>query len=335
MHRLTLDKLPKRVLARIDLQTAFMASRCVIAAERLKLFRKLEGKKLTAKDIGRLTGIRGWRREIFLAALVGLGLLVKKGKLYWNSPLASKYYIKERSIYWTDIYSGECIEEYQAFSVLEEMLKTGRDYASIMGFERKSYIEMLQKDRHYTNGFTHMLFYFHQPVAKALARHVDLRRYKKVLDVGGGSGVMSMALVKKFPHLMATVLDFEPVCRVANRIIKKQGLSKQVKTFPGDMNDEFPAGHDIIMFCDVGRIDTSILKKTYNILPDGGLLILADSFASEDLTDPFGRLMWQLRSDASWLTTRKEAVKMVRQSGFKSVRLRHIYGESWLITGHK
>ena len=37
MTYLTLDKLPKKVLSRIDLQTAFAASRCIIAAERLRL----------------------------------------------------------------------------------------------------------------------------------------------------------------------------------------------------------------------------------------------------------------------------------------------------------
>ena len=81
MQKFTLDKLPKKVLAKIDVQTAFMASRCVIAAEQLKLFRKLEGKELTAATIGRLTGIKGWRQKAFLAALMSLGLLKKRGEV--------------------------------------------------------------------------------------------------------------------------------------------------------------------------------------------------------------------------------------------------------------
>jgi hypothetical protein len=77
----TLDKLPKKILARIDLQDAFMISRCVVAAERLQVFRKLHGKKLSAAAIGRKIGVRGWRVEAFLAALVSVGLLKKTGKL--------------------------------------------------------------------------------------------------------------------------------------------------------------------------------------------------------------------------------------------------------------
>ena len=88
MPRMTLDKLPHKVLARIDLQTAFTASQCILVAEKLRLFRKLHGKKLTAAAIGRATGIRGWKLEPYLSALVALGLLRKEGKLYRNSALA-------------------------------------------------------------------------------------------------------------------------------------------------------------------------------------------------------------------------------------------------------
>jgi len=335
MTKLTLDKLPKKALEKIDLQTAFMASRCVVAAERLRLFRKLHGKELTAAEIGRLIGIKGFRREPFLAALLGLGLLIKKGKLYRNSALADKYFVRERSIYWTEIYSDECVEEYQAFSALEEMLTTGRDYESIMGIKRDYYVEKMEKDYRWAKGFTHMLYHYHQPDAEALARNVDLGRYKTLLDVGGGSGVMSMALVRRFPELNATILDIDTVCRAAKGIIRENGLSKRVKTVIGDMAKKIPDGYDVIMLCDSGGHNPEVLKMVYDALPAGGMLILVDSFSSEDLTVPYTRLMWQLRSRKFWLTTIKEVEKTVKKCGFKSVRRRHIYGESWLITGRK
>jgi len=56
MQMLTLDKLPQRLLAGLDIVTVFKASRCVIAAEQLQLFRKLYGKELTAAEIGRRIG---------------------------------------------------------------------------------------------------------------------------------------------------------------------------------------------------------------------------------------------------------------------------------------
>lgn len=332
---LTLDKLPKKVLARIDIQTAFMASRCVVAAERLKLFRKLGDKELTLAEIGRRTGIKGWRRKTFLAVLVGLGLLAKRGDKYRNTALTKKYFIKERSPHWTEIYSGECVQEYLAYTVLEETLTSGRNYESIMGLKRKYYIETMNEDKAFADGFTRMLFDYHQPDARALARALDLKPYRRVLDVGGGSGVMSMALIKKFPHLRATILDIAPVCRVTKKIIREQGYSGKIKTLVGDMNDDLPSGYDVIMFCDTARVSEKLLKRVYEILPDGGLLVLTDYYSSDDLTDPFIRLLWQLRSENFWLLTKKEAVKTLRRSAFKSLRYGPLYKYAYLITGRK
>jgi len=335
MQKFTLDKLPKKVLAKIDVQTAFMASRCVIAAEQLKLFRKLDGKQLSAAAIGRLTGIKGWRQKPFLAALMSLGLLKKRGELYRNSTLANKYFINERSKYWTDIYSGECNEEFEAFSVLDQMLTTNRSYEDILGIKRTSYIDQMNSDSRWAKGFTNMLYHLHQPVAKALAENLNLAKYKKVLDVGGGSGVMSIALAKKYSHIKATILDIKNVCRAADTIIKQQNLSNRINTKIGDMNKNMPKGYDIIMFCDTSNLDANILKKAYNNLPSGGLLILVDYFSSEDLTEPFTRLMWQLRSGDFWLITRQEAKQMVQKARFKNIRMKNIFDESWMISGKK
>jgi cyclopropane fatty-acyl-phospholipid synthase-like methyltransferase len=332
---LTLDKLPKKVLARIDIQTAFMASRCVVAAERLKLFRKLGDNELTMTEIGRLTGIKGWRRKAFLAVLVGLGLLAQKGDKYRNTALTKKYFIKERSPHWTDVYSGECVQEYLAYTVLEESLTTGRDYKSIMGIKRKYYTDLMKDDKAFADGFTRMLFHYHQPDAKALARTLNLKPYQRVLDVAGGSGVMSMALIKKFPHLKATILDVAPVCRVTKKIIREQGYSGKIKTLVGDMNDDFPSGYDVIMFCDAACISDKLLKRVYKSLPDGGLLVLTDYYSSDNLTDPFIRLLWQLRSENFWLLTKKEAVKILRRSAFKSLHYGPLYKDAYLFTGRK
>ena len=58
---------------------------------------------------------------------------------------------------------------------------------------------------------------------------------KPVLDVGGGSGVMSIALAKRNPHLAACVLDIAPVCRIAARNARRAGLSRRVRTQAGDI----------------------------------------------------------------------------------------------------
>ncbi len=335
MTDFTLDKLPKKILARIDLQRAFAISRCVVAAEKLQVFRKLHGKKLSAAAIGRMTGIRGWRIEAFLAALVSIGLLKKTGNLYSNTALANKYYVRDRSIYWTTLFSEECRRDYKAFSVLEEMLTTERSYASILGIESGDYIMEMERNPQWAHDFTHMLYYYHLPHAKALAENLDLSNYRSVLDVGGGSGVMSIPLVRKYKHLKACVLEIEPVANVARKIIRREKLQGRIDTMVGDMKEYIPGGYDVIMFCDAEIGGGSTLKLAYESLPQGGLVVLCEDYSTDDWTVPLYRLMWQLRSNSFSLKTKSQMVTMLRDCGFKAIRSRKIHGDTWLITGRK
>ena len=335
MSYLTLDRLPRRVLEKLDLQTVFMASRCVVAAERLKLFRRLYGKQLTAVEIGRKVRLHPKRREFFLAALVGLGLLKKNGDRYRNTALADKYFVRERSLQWTTFFSEQCLREYEAFSVLEEMLITGKSFESILGIKRRYYVEQMKKDTTAARDFTYMLYHHHKPHARALARIVNLRKYRSLLDVAGGSGVISMALVRKYPRLKACVFDLPEVITVAANIIKKEGLSKRITTCAGDMTRQIPEGYDVIMMCDAEHVNHDTLGRIYDALLPGGLLILADFFSSEDLTEPFERLMWKLRSKEPKAQTRRQAIQMVRDCGYKKVKGQKAYGDLWLITGSK
>ena len=335
MIEFTLDKLPKNVLSKIDLQSAFMISRCVVAAEKLQVFRKLKGKRLSAGAIGRRIGVHGWRAEAFLAALTSIGLLKRTGKLYSNTALANKYFIEERSIYWTKRFSDACQQEYKAFSVLEEMLTTKQSYASILGIDARDYIEAMRKDKKWAHDFTHMLYYDHLPHAEALAQNLDLSGYRSVLDVGGGSGVMSMALVRKYKHLKACVLDIEPVVTVAKKIISRERLTKRISTAVGDMTKHIPDGYDVVMLCDAELGGVKMLKMVYDSLPEGGLVVLVDDFSSDDWTVPLYRLMWQLRSNSFWIRNKRQMVQMLCESGFGAIRSRQIYNYTWLITGRK
>lgn len=335
MTGLTLDRLPRKVLEKIDLQTAFMISRCVVAAERLQVFRKLHNKSLSAAAIGRKIGIRGWRVEAFLAALVSVGLLKKKGDLYSNTALTNKHYVRDRSVFWTRLFSKECLREYEAFSVLEEMLTTGESYTSILGIDRPDYVKEMERNPQWAHDFTHMLYYDHLPHAKALADNLDLSDYHSLLDLGGGSGVMSMALVRKYKHLKATVLDIEAVIAVTRKIIRKEKLTKRIDTLVGDHDKHVPDGYDVMMFCDAGGSSKTAVTLAYDSLPSGGMLVVVEDLSSENYTAPLYRLMWQLRSNTFWLKSRRQMTTMLKEIGFKAIKSRLIYGDAWMITGRK
>lgn len=331
----TLDKFPREVLAKIDIQTVFIISRLIVAAERLQVFRTLHGKRMKANSIGRALKIHLFYRDAFLNSLVSLGLLHKAGDTYWNTRFAEKYFIEERPIYWTRQYSKECVRAYEALTVLEKALGSGRRSASIKGLKEPSYTEAMKRDPRQAEDFTQMLFQYHQDDAKALANHLDLSKHRALLDVGGGSGVMSIALARKNPRLHACILDLAGVCKIAAGNIKRAGLSKRIRTLPGDFRRALPTGYDVILFCDIGSISKQLLRSAYKSLPAGGIIVAVDRYLSDDGTKPLDRLVAHFVSSSFGLATRSGMVAAVQSCGFQAVQASNVYRDLWLITGSK
>jgi len=335
MRELTLDKLPKKVLAKLDLETVFKASRCVIAAERLLVFRKLHGKELSAAQLGRRAGIHRKYCEPFLDFLLFLGLLKKRGNLYRNSALVDKHFIRARSIDWTRLWSYECAEDYEALSVMEDVISSGRDWRQILGKERKPDYELVQEDPRWARGFTHALYDLNKPVAEILAKKLDLSNHQSLLDVGGGSGVMSIALARAHPHLRACVLDFKFVCEAAKKIIRKERMSHRIKTLAGDMNRTIPKGFDVIMFWDIGCIDTRVMKMAYQNLPDGGMVVRDCSPLSKPKAPSPSPFIHGYLSVRPKEQTKPSILSSLKEAGFKLVKYRRISQNIGLITGLK
>jgi len=59
------------------------------------------------------------------------------------------------------------------------------------------YFQQIQEDPSYAARFTRKLYEIHCPLAEQLANMLDLRGVKSLLDLGGGSGVVSFALLRK------------------------------------------------------------------------------------------------------------------------------------------
>jgi len=156
-----------------------------------------------------------------------------------------------------------------------------------------------------------------------------------VLDVAGGSGVMSIALAKKNPHLRACILDIAPVCEIAVLNIRRARLSARIRTLAGDIRRPLPRGFDVVMLCDVGAVSSKLLRNAYDCLPPTGLLVLADRYLSDDGLKPLDRLLEHFAGSSFGLATRRDMVAAVKSCGFRSVKARNVYQDVWFITATK
>src|SRR5207249_7211688 len=121
---------------------------------------------------------------------------------------------------------------------------------------------------------------------------LDLSQQKALLDLAGGSGIYSCALVAKNPHLRASVLERPPVDRIATECIAKQGCSGRVNVLTGDIfAAPLPTGFDVHLWSNVlhdwDDADVrKLLAKSREALPSGGLVVIHDAFINAEKTGP-------------------------------------------------
>jgi hypothetical protein len=128
--------------------------------------------------------------------------------------------------------------------------------------------------------------------APALARGVPLGDAKRLLDIGGGTGIYSIACLQKNPQLRAIVWDRPEVLKVAAEMARDYGVSERLECRPGDMfADPVPTGCDVILLSnilhdwDVPQC-RELLKKCAAALPPFGRVLIHDVFLNDDLSGP-------------------------------------------------
>lgn len=129
-------------------------------------------------------------------------------------------------------------------------------------------------------------------VAPALAAAVDASQATTLLDLGGGTGIYSIALLQKYPQLRAVVFDRPEVLKVAAEMIAEYGVADRVELVPGDMfADPLPAGADLVLLSnilhdwDVPECNRLIVRSAA-ALRAGGRVLIHDVFLNDALDGP-------------------------------------------------
>jgi predicted O-methyltransferase YrrM len=129
-------------------------------------------------------------------------------------------------------------------------------------------------------------------VAPVLAARVPLESSRRLLDVGGGTGIHSIACLQRYPRLRAVVWDRPEVLKVAAEMAAEYGVSDRLELCPGDMFvDPVPAVADAVLLSNVlhdwdeGECQT-LIARCAAALSSGGRLLIHDVFLDDALDGP-------------------------------------------------
>jgi SAM-dependent methyltransferase len=308
----------------LGLMDAHLTAAALGAALELGLFWLLAERPLDAAGVAQELGIPVNRCQYWLQLLGSAGLLEQVSGAFAPSATAQAAILDVyRQESWAFL-AGEARQQFPALHDLpQRMPQRGSTWAA-QGLRPPNYFNQIVSDPQRARTFTRMLYEIHRPLADELAAHLDLSALKRVLDLGGGSGVVSLALLRRYPQLVAVVLDIANVCVAGREIAQENALEGRISYQAADfLCDELPLGFDAVLECDVGVYSKALFRKIRASLNPGGRLLIVDQFAPAEGVAPQSRLHWAFQAslhdpDFNYLTAAAIESKLA-QASFQSV----------------
>ena len=121
-------------------------------------------------------------------------------------------------------------------------------------------------------------------IGKSIAGMVPVDRPpQRLLDVGGGHGMYSVALCRRFANLTCEVLDLPAAIEHGQSMVAEQGMAERVRFRAGDLRSaDWGRDHDVVLLFNVlHNLPADACRKALHdaraALRPGGTLVVVDS----------------------------------------------------------
>lgn len=284
------------------LQTAFgfWSSKVLLTAVEFGLFTRLADRALRAEELGRELELHPRGTHDFFDALVAMRFLDRDGDgpaaRYRNNALGSLYLDRKSPRYVGGILEMLNARLFRFWNDLPSALRTGQPQNEVKhgqkGMFEELYAELprLEQFMGAMTGLSRINF-------EAFAQKFDFSRYRTMCDVGGATGLLSIEVARRHPHLSCTSFDLPEVEPIAKKSIAAAGLEGRIRTAKGDFfKDPLPKADVVTM----GMIlhDWNLEKKlhlvraAYDALPEGGAFVAIEALIDDRRRENvFGLLM--------------------------------------------
>ena len=308
----------------------FMPSRCLLTALELDLFTAV-GDGASAEQAGARIDASTRATAMLLNALVALGLLSKSGDTYKNTPESGRFFVQGSK----DNHRNGLLHNaniWHRWSTLTEAVRRGGS---------------MPIDRARTPEWTKDFIAGMQHHAKDRAPHVvsalGTANVRRILDLGGGSGIYSIAFAQASPEVKCEILDLPDVVPLTSEYVNRAGVQSQVSIRAGNMlHDDFGSGYDIVMLNAICHMfseeqNRHIFRRARAALAPNGRLVVQDFILNPDKTGPLHAVLFSINmlvgteSGASY--SEQEYIDWMRGAGLADVRRIKLPGPGDLIVG--
>jgi len=271
----------------------------VVAADEAGIFTTLENAPAGIPELATRLGFDQRATSIVVRLLAALGLLVPREDRFHLTDQARIYLLPSSPFYWGPMMRIG-VSEWHYSTALAAMKKKesasltrpdGTPLAAGTGRASDGWAEGKISSEDARQIAARMHAHSLAP-AIACARNYDFTGVRRLLDVGGGSGCFAIAMARMYPDLRCTIMELPTMCDAAHRYIEEGGVADRVDTMAVDMfRDRWPEGYEAIFFSNIWHdwnftTCSWLAKRSYEVLPPGGRILLHEMLLDEDGAGP-------------------------------------------------
>ena len=222
-----------------------MASKALFAGLNIDVFTHLSDGPKSSEEISKKSKVPINRVTTLMTALTSIGLVDRQeqGEIYSNSPGAEAFLSKNAKYEFGDYLRYQIDQQmYPFLGQLNEVLDGTLAADAVDSYQ------------HWMNDAEQASIYCEAQHAgslgpgKTLCRLVDLSGAETLLDVGGGTGALSIRLLEEFPNLTSTIIDFPNVAEIGWKFISEAKMVDRIRYIPSNaLSTEWPTNQGAIL----------------------------------------------------------------------------------------
>jgi ubiquinone/menaquinone biosynthesis C-methylase UbiE/predicted transcriptional regulator len=297
----------------MEMAHGYQRSMVLFAALDLDVFSSLSEGPADALRLARRLAADPRRLSILLNALVGVGLLRKRGRTYRNGEIAFRFLADgPRSKASILLHHRDCWPEWTTLS--GRIRAGGKAPGKRKGYQ-ENFIRGMEDNARERAAF--------------VAKRIPLREGERVLDLGGGPGTYAVEWAKRYPGARLTVFDTPETLAVTRKILKEKGASRRVELRQGDfLRDGLGGPYDLIWISQIlhaysERECVRILRKARKAASPGGRVAVQEFLLEESGTFPPGPAFFSVHmvavTEGGKAYTAREIASLFRAAGYGKV----------------
>jgi SAM-dependent methyltransferase len=300
-------------------------SKLLLAGIELKVFNQLSQPR-SAEDVAEAIGTHPENTRLFMDGLAAIELLTKRNGLYQDISVTETFLVEG-----TPTYLG------QSFTFWNQMLNPAlNDLPRLIreGPPTPPPEADMGSEEMWTQHAAIMADYqragWAQKTVEIVSGLPEFPSFRKMLDLGGGPGLVGIALVAAHPEMKGVIFDKPAIVKVAETFINEYEMEDRMEVLGDDYRRD-PIGKEYDLIWASGTLNfvkdnmASLLKKIYDALNPGGVFISFHDGLTHERTKPETMVL-------AWLPTalmgndcgfdQGFVADSMLQVGFKSVRSR-------------